>query len=228
MAKVKNLYVGKGFYDYGEKGMEDRGVAIETITYPSIPKKTKMHGYNAYCAIEQKGKVLGRKEKCPTSSWQEDIEKLAPGLKGSLFGFGPYKDVSITGVNSKGFSTTATATAKSSNGITCTFNDKISVYLSSINLNKFKTWMREWGHKFGLKKKGKVWISNAEWKNFILNMLLPFSIDKSVKTMKVPATSTNFVMTRTNATIVYDEVKEMMQNYLLNNLGLTVGVYLGI
>ena len=64
MAKAsKHIYVNTAdVTDMFRKGMEDRGVMIESIVYPSVQKGTKIHGYENYCAIEQNGKVLGRKE----------------------------------------------------------------------------------------------------------------------------------------------------------------------
>ncbi|MBQ4098658.1 MAG: hypothetical protein IJC87_00850 [Clostridia bacterium] len=224
--KYTNVYVGKaGFLDYGAKDMDARNVAIESINYPSLAKKTKIHGYENYCAIEQNGRVLGREEKHSMASWVKEIETLAPNIKASFFGLGSYKNVTITGVNSRGTKQTVNTSAKSSNGITCYFNATVSVYLGPIDIKKFRSWMAEWGHKFGLKKKGNVWISKTEWQNFIMKMLVPFCVDSSVKTMDAPKTNPTFNMTKTNAKIVYDEVEKMMKNYLLNNLGLQVSVY---
>ncbi len=225
MAKSKSIYIGKGFYEFGVKGMEERGAAIESITYPSVPKGTKIHGYENYCAIEQNGKFLGRKEETKLAAWVEDIEKLAPGIKGSFFGLGAYKNVTITATNSKGFKAIATASAKSANGVTCTFNDNMSVYIGTIDVKKFKAWMGEWGHQFGLKKKGNVWISKAEWQHFIVKMLLPFTFDSSIKTMKAPTTSTTYAITKSNAKTLYEEMVQRMKTYLANNLGLTVSIY---
>ncbi len=225
MGKYKRLYLGKGFYDYGVKGMEERGVAIESITYASLPKKTTLEGYCTYCAIEQNGKLLGRKEKVPVKVWVDPIEKIAPNIKGSFFGFGPYKNVTITGVNSNGFNTYASTSAKSANGVTCNFYEKVSVYLSTIDLKKFKPWMREWGVKFGLKKKGNVWISKSEWQTFIVKMLIPFTFDSVVKNMNINASGTSCTISKSNYSVICDKMKQMMQTYLAENLGLTVGVY---
>ena len=227
MAKSsKHIYVNTAdVTDMFRKVMEDRGVMIESINWPSIAKGTKIHGYENYCAIEQNGKYLGRKEKDKWASWVMDIEKIAPNIKASFFGLGSYKNVTITGVNSRGTKQNVTASAKSANGITCYFNATVTVYLSTIDIKKFRSWMAEWGHKFGLKKKGNVWISKAEWQNFIMKMLVPFCVDSSVKTMDAPKTNPTFTMTKTNAKIVYEEIEKMMKSYLLKNLGLEVSVY---
>ena len=227
MKKSKNLYIGKGFSDFGRKNMEERGVAIESLYYSSIPKGTKIHGSSNYCAIEQNGKVLGRKEHTKFAYWSEEIEKLAPTIKGSFFGLGPYKNVTITGINSKGFSVYVSATAKSANGVTCNFYEKMSVYISTIDIKKFRTWMRDWGGKFGLKKKGDVWISCSEWQTFITKMLLPFTFDSIVKTMKVSATGT-YNMSKNNSSNLCEQMRETMKNYLLQNLGLQVSFYFAI
>ena len=225
MGKYYRFYVGKGFHDYGVKSMEERGVAIESVTYASIPKKINLEGYCTYCAIEQNGKVLGRKEKITVKTWVDPIEKIAPNLKGSFFGLGPYQNVTITSVNSNGFSTTASTSAKSANGITCNFYEKVSVYLSTIDLKKFKPWMRQWGVKFGLKKKGTVWISKSEWQTFIVKMLIPFTFDTVIKNMNINASGTSCTINRANNSTICDKMKQMMQTYLGENLGLGVGVY---
>ena len=225
MGKHYRFYVGKGFNDYGVKSLEERGVAIESVTYASIPKKINLEGYCTYCAIEQNGKYLGRKEKITVKTWVDPIEKIAPNLKGSFFGLGPYKNVTITSVNSNGFSTTVSTSAKSANGVSCSFYEKISVYLSTIEIVKFKKWMREWGHKFGLKKKGNVWISKAEWQNFITKLLVPFTFDSIVKNMNINSTGTTYAMNRANSSTVCDKMKQMMQTYLSDNLGLGVAVF---
>ncbi|MBQ7373980.1 MAG: hypothetical protein IJW64_05410 [Clostridia bacterium] len=224
--KHTHIYVGKASVtDWGKKDMEERGIAIESTTFASVAKKTKIHGYENYCAIEQNGRVLGREEKHSMASWVKDIETLAPNLKASFFGLGSYKNVTVTGVNSRGTKQNVSTSAKSANGITCYFNATVTVYLGPIDIKKFRSWMAEWGHKFGLKKKGNVWISKAEWQNFIMKMLVPFCVDSSVKTMDAPKTNPTFNMTKTNAKIVYEEVEKMMKSYLLKNLGLEVSVY---
>ena len=221
----KTLYVGKGFSDYG-KDMKDRGVVIESLYYPSVKKGTKISGYNNNCSIEQNGKVICNREKdSKYAAWSKTIEELAPNIKASLLGFGPYKNITITGIDGYGISTKVNTQAKSANGINCVFNTNFSLYITKMDLAKFKKWMAEWGHKFGLRKKGNVWISKSEWENFVFNVLVPFTVDKSVKTMDAPKSNPTFYMTTTNAKLVYDEVKQLMQNYMLNNLGLTVSIY---
>ena len=227
MAKAsKHIYVNTAdVTDMFRKGMEERGVVIESVTYPSVQKGTKVHGYENYCAIEQNGRVLGRKEKDKWASWVMDIEKMAPNIKASFFGLGAYKNVTVTGVNSKGTKQSVSTSAKSANGVTCYFNATVTVYLGPIDIKKFRSWMAEWGHKFGLKKKGNCWISKAEWQNFIMKMLVPFCVDSSVKTMDAPKSNPTFTMTKTNAKIVYEEIEKMMKSYLLKNLGLEVSVF---
>ena len=228
MGKSKNFYIGKGFSEWGVKGMDDRGVVIETKTYSSIPKKTKIHGYNTYCAIEQNGKALGYKQKCITSSWMDDIENIAPNIKASLFGFGPYKNVTLIGVNAKGFTTTTTGSAKSANGVDCVFNDKISVYVHMVNVKKFRAWMKEWGYKFGLKIKGDVLLGKAEWQNFILKGVFPATLEATIKSAKIISVNPKHVMTRNNSQKIYESIVEQMKAYFLQNLGLTVTMYIGI
>ena len=228
MGKQTNLYIGKGFSDWGVKGMDDRGVVIETRKYPSIAKQTKIHGYNTYCAIEQNGVALGHKEKCITSSWVDPIEKIAPNIKASFFGFGPYKNVTVIGVNSKGFNAVGTGTAKSANGVECVFNDKISVYVRMVNVKKFRAWMKEWGNKFGLKIKGEVLLGKTEWQNFIMKGVFPATLESTIKAAKIICVNPKHVMTRSNSQKIYDSIVDQMKAYLSQNLGLTTGIYIGI
>ena len=227
MGKTKDLYIGKGFSEWGVKGMDARGVEIERLTYPTLPKKTKVHSYKNFCLIEQNGKVIGEKGKNITSCWVEDIEKIAPTIKGSLFGFGPYKNVSVVGVSAIGFKATGTGTVKSANGIDCVFNDKVGVYIHKVDIPKFEKWLKEWGSKFGMKRKGNVLLYTAEWQSFIMNGVFPTVLESTVKNSKVLSLNPKLVMTKSNAQKIYDEMIGQMEAYFSRNLGLTVGVRIG-
>ena len=223
--KNTHVYVAKaGVYDWGTKNMEERGVVVESVNYPPLAKGTKVHGHENYCAIEQNGVYLGRREKDKWASWVTDIEKLAPRIKASFFGLGSYKNVTITAVNSLGAQVRVPVSAKSANGVSCSFNSLVKVYLGPIDLKKFKGWMAEWGHKFGLRKKGNVWISKAEFQVFLSKAVVPYCVETAIKSMHAPA-GTSFAMNGSNARSTYDTIAKMIQGYLTNNLGLSASVY---
>lgn len=226
MAKKGNLFVCQGTSAY-DKNMDSRGTMIEERYYASLKKGTMIHGVDTCCVIEQHNRILhnGRLTK---PIWVDYIEKLAPGIKGSFFGLGGYKDVMITGINTKSIKDLVKYSAKSSNGVTCAFSDNVTYYIQSIDLPKFRKWMREWGHQFGLKAKGSVWMTKAEWQSFVTKAVLPTCITKSTKTMEAPTSAGGtFIMTWKNARVLYDEVEKMLKNYFANNVGITISVSLG-
>lgn len=222
MAKHKDIYIGKGFYSF-TKDMEQRGVAIESDTYSKVEKGTKIHGYEANCSIEQNGNVLCCREKDKFASWSAEIEKLAPNIKASFFGLGAYKNVTITGINTSGIESSLSLSAKSSNGITCSLNCTVSVYLCKIDIKKYRAWMKEWGAKFNLNKCGNVNVSKADWRKFVMGVLIPFMFETIMKKKMVPASPIPVEYSGKNP--ICEDIKETLKSYLLNNAGITVSVY---
>ncbi len=223
MAKHKDIYIGKGFYSFGTKDMEKRGVAIESVVYPKIERGTKIHGYENNCTIEQNGNVLCCREPGKMASWSEEIEKLAPNIKASFFGLGAYKNVTVTGLNTKGVESSLSLSAKSSNGVTCNLNCTASVFLRKVDIKKFRAWMKEWGSKFDLHKNGDVWLTMTEWHKFVMRVLIPFTYETIMKKKAVPASSMPIAYSGRNS--ICEDIKETLKSYLLNNAGITVTVF---
>lgn len=223
MAKHKDIYIGQGFSNFGAKDMEKRGVAVESVTYAKIEKRTKIHGYKANCSIEQNGNVLCCREKDKFATWSAEIEKIAPNIKASFFGLGAYKNVIITGINTSGIESSLSLSAKSSNGITCSLKCTVSVYLCKIDMKKFRAWMKEWGSKFNLNKKGDVWFTKSEWHKFVMGVLIPFMYETIMKKKAVPASSVPVAYSGKNP--ICEDIRETLKSYLLNNAGITVSVY---
>lgn len=223
MAKHYNIYIGIGYYNtQRHKNMEERGIALESVTYAKIDKGTRIHGFDLNCVIEQNDKVLYCAD-AKKSAWSNPIEVLAPDVKASFFGLGAYKNVTITGINGKGIRSALSLSAKTSNGITCKYTGTVSVFVKTVDMAKFRKWMKEWGGKFGLKRKGDVWLTQSEWHNFVYKVLIPFMYETALKNKSIPSSGTTVFYK--GACSIFDEVEEMLKTYLFNNLGFTASVY---
>lgn len=222
--KYYNIYVGQGYFNNQKyKDMEERGISIESITYPKIDKKMRIHGAELNCVIEQKGKIL-YSEDAKKKYWEYRIEEMAPNIKPSFFGLGAYKNVTITGISRRGVESVLSLSAKSANGITCNYSGRVSVILNTLDITKFRKWMKEWGPKFGLMKKGNVWLTDSELQKFVMKVVTPYMFETIVKNKTISASGST--VTYSGRDPILEEVNAAIKTYLYDNLGLTVAVFI--
>ncbi len=218
MGKHETLYVGKGIEAPSAKGMEERGVLVESVNYPSVKKGTYIHGDEVNCAVEQGDRVLFCRKQNGAARWEAEIEYFNVTIKASLFG--SYKDITVTGLNTKGFTVKLKAKTKTGTYFDCFYDDLFTIIPQEIDITKFKTWMKEWGYKFELKKKGDVWITLAEWRNFILNVVFQYAFEKVAKT--ILNSNGPWTMTPRNSYMDYRKIAKVIQDYLGDIVGIKV------
>lgn len=225
MAKQNNfINIGLAYNRIDESNtMEKRGVAIESLFYDKIDKGTKIQGNSVNCVIEQDGKIICNKDAEKFTYWSYEIEKIAPEIKGSFLGLGGYKNITITGISTKGVKASVSLSAKSRNKVTCNYRGNVSVYLSKLDITKFREWMNKWGVKFNLKRKGNVWLTMSEWQNFIIKIIIPYMYETVLNNKII--SSSGMTMSYNGSCTLIDDVKEAIKSYLFSNLGITASIY---